>query len=537
MKGHEFFENGELKFPKYDNESLCDGTYRTVFGPSVGHNGIIYGNTDHNFGYAMRRLTGSREPGIPGWHDQLFYQQTHFIRHHQPFYKMLSKLYSTYFEGYLGAEWESRYHHADPHAKRALRIMAHKELEENGFYCDDSSSWLKSALWKMKKNEYAKPGKKPRSIGDLGVMASLLGFRLTNFLKTAQASEVVEINGGELVFCKSPDPFELERHFQNLLSPRGRFYYLYFSDDACLAIRDDDGVVHRYNLDISSCDSSHGPAIFDTLINMMPEGLPRDDMKRLITQCESPLRVVSQSNPANKLKLKPTRPMLYSGSTITTAINNLANLSIGLAISECDFKHIPGIENPILVEAAEKAGYIITGCTPLEHFEDVQFLKNSPVLDTDNQWRPMLNYGVFARASGTCDGDLPGKGGLQERAYKFQQDLIACTYPYTRGGPIDIMRQTFNMKGHSITSTHRTIENIVNFKVVNNPAYPHYTMNPESFCTRYRLESFEYIDICEGFARSTYGQVSASSGLSKILNKDYGLHCNFSPPPTYLFNR
>jgi len=207
VKGHEYFVNGELNFPPDEEE--MDGTYRTVFGPAVSHTGQIYSNTNHNFKYAMRRLTGIRKPEIPGLHCRLLANQAAFINTHQSFLDKLRNSYSPYFDDYKGAELEALEHHADPHIKRILRIQAYRELVEQALATDDSSLWVKSVLWKLKKNEWAKPGKKPRSIGDLGVAAFLLGFRVTSFLKGAQSEEVIDVNGGSMVFCKSPDPFEL----------------------------------------------------------------------------------------------------------------------------------------------------------------------------------------------------------------------------------------------------------------------------------------------------------------------------------------
>lgn len=470
----------------------------------------------------MRRLTGVRKPELPGFHQQLFVNQQNFIRDHTAEFDNLAKSYEPYFADYQGAEIEALEHHADPHIKRELRIQAMEEMRESGIYVDTEDLWVKKVWWKLKKNEYAKAGKKPRSIGDLGVSASLLGFRLTNFLKTAQSSEVYEYKGGHIAFCKSPDPFELKRHFENLLHPPGRFYFLYFSDDSCLSIYNPTTSQYDlYNLDISSCDASHGQGIFDLLSRMMPEGDCRHDMDRLIKQCQLPLKIIATGNKNVKVVMQPTRPMLYSGSTITTAINNLANISIAMAIADCNYTgHLVDGVAVEIVGAASTAGYILSGCKPLEYFEDVQFLKNSPVKDIHGEWQPMINFGVFLRAAGTCNGDLPGRGHLRPRAEAFQRGLIKCTFPYTRSPFISVLRKA---TGEGETTVTRELEDHFRHKVVDNPEFPPYDVDVDSFCLRYRLDSSDYADLLHDYCPMTFGQHYSGSFADKILAKDYDL--------------
>lgn len=520
--------NNEIQFP--DGSDSPDGTYRTIFGPGVAHTGQIYSNTNHNFRYAARRLLGERLVDLPWVPDhnnttpnsQYFNNQTQFLGNHKTFFEELLSKYTPYFEGYEGAEIEAFKHHADPHQKRALRLQAWKEINEENIQADDSSLWVKSVLWKLKKNEWAKPGKKPRSIGDLGVAASLLGFRLTDYLKRAQSEEDIECNGGTITFCKSPDPFALERHFRNLIDPPGRFYYVYFSDDACLAIRrKNSNIVDRYNLDISSCDASHSPALFRLLEEIVPEGQPREDMKRLVAQCKLPLRVLS-TNGKCRIVIQPTREMLYSGSTITTAINNLANISIALAISEMDYTgelNLAG-ECHELAVAASQAGYIVTGCEPLSCIEDLQFLKNSPVRDIHGVWRPMLNLGVFLRASGTCDGDLPGKGPLEPRARSFQKGLIKCSFPYSN---FQLKQRLMTACGEVDALDHAKVKDQFFYKVALNDKYTPYTVDEESIISRYKLTTVEYSELLDEYGTMRFGFSYNGPSVSKILKKDYGL--------------
>jgi hypothetical protein len=89
------------------------------------------------------------------------------------------------------------------------------------------------------------------------------------------------------------------------------------------------------------------------------------------------------------------RPRLYSGSTLTTAVNNIACLLIALNIADLGAINKASIEG-----AAERAGYVLTGTDCLETIEDLQFLKHSPVRDTQGVYRPVLNLGVSSELLG-----------------------------------------------------------------------------------------------------------------------------------------
>jgi len=459
---------------------------------------------------------------------------------------MLLDKYHVHFEHFTDAETECIMHHADPHPKQQLRIQAFRELTETNELTDADGLWLKSVTVKMKPLEFAKPGKKPRVIGDYGVNASLLGFRVTNFLKQAMSDEVIEINGGHMAFCKSPDPHQLRMHFQKLFNPPGRFYFVYFSDDSCLALRNPcTGKVDWFNLDISSCDASHGPRMFWAFLKLFPKGAARDAAKRLVRQCCLPIKVYSCDDPKVFVRLRASRPMLYSGSTITTAINNLACLLIMLAISQIEYTGLLNANGEAiqLVEAAASVGYIVTGCEPLSCFEDVQFLKNSPVWDlTVDDWMPMLNFGVLVRASGTCHGDLPGSGPLTQRFKVFQSQLVQGCYPYLDFHLVNLMKST---AGNTSVATpllmlddgepvpfdrnNRVLRDIVErqlaYKVDFEAAPLRVRVDPLSFCRRYRLTGPEYVELLDLFGSASVGDFVNTSGLTKILAKDYGLAC------------
>lgn len=433
----------------------------------------------------------------------------------------LSLQYQTHFEPYLNMIEEADDHHDDTHDKKILRIHAWNELIDTAHVHDQL--WYapgQSIEYKMKIFEIAKPGKVPRMIGDLGVHASLQGFRLTKFLKMAMASEPLHYLGGEIEFCPKPNPVDLARVFQKLIDPPGRYYFVYFSDDACLSIRTPNGIL-RANLDISSCDASHTHELFLLLKNLLPPHM-RTDLQRLIDQCNEPITIYSRIDKRRKVVLKPEASRLWSGSTITTAINNLANILNMLEIADRTIYSAADI-----VAACGAAGYIVT----VENCDDwhrLQFLKHSPVLDTNGNLRALLNIGVILRLSGTCKGDLPGRSSqpLRDRARAFQASLVQGVSPHARH------RLIHNMRAHSglpTPETDKVVRKMLEYKteLVDQEEF---TVPEEEVYARYHnyfpdtpFEDGDQSDIAEIFGSCEYTEHYHSRATNIILKADYGL--------------
>jgi hypothetical protein len=516
LAGHEFFKNGEVCFPeealvkRAKGQLRCDGSYRTIFGPSVLHNGVIYENSNNNVRLAMRRMTAVRK-GDLAEDTRLSRNQVVFFHTHMHVVDKLRNCYSKYFDDYKGMITEADEHHGDVHPKRALRVHAWNTLLKGERHHIGDHLWLRDVLYKMKKQEWAKHGKVPRMIGDLGVSASLQGFRVTKFLKEAMSSEPFLYAGGTIYFCMKPTFDDLSYVFSELLYPTRRFFFVYFSDDACYAINTKDGVF-RANLDISACDASHGPAVFGAYPHLV-DGVPREDLTVLVEQCMLPIRVYDLANPKSYVKLQPLVPKLYSGSTITTSINNFANIMIAVSIGECCADN-----ETTIIAAAAAAGYIIT-VEACEVFEDIQFLKHSPTLDIHGIWRPLLNPGVLLRLSGVAKGDLPGTGDIKTRGRKFQSALLQGTYPLASFPLINQMRCT---AGETDAASMRAVNRQL--------AHSHFGLEKETFhyhaqdvYRRYRLTVAQSEHLDTTFGRATQGEQFSSEAVDLILKKDYGL--------------
>lgn len=516
IKGREYFKNGILTFP-LSTAPKEDRTYRTVFGPFFSNNGVVYAHTDHNVSLAFRRLTATREPDKPGVEEKLNSAQMRFCATHRELIERLRESYSGHFNQTTTAHHDTRLHHDAPHPKRRLRVEAWKDINDSGQVGD--ALWLHKVKYKMKKDEIGKPESPARMIGDLGIAASLQGFYYTSLMKYAMADEPLFYRGGEIAFCIKPSPSKLTEIFNKLIDPIGRFYFVYFSDDSCFSVRINNKV-QIFNLDISKCDASHRPIIFQTLVELFPTSM-KSAAQSLVDQCKLPISICSVSDPKIKVLLKPKRAKLYSGSTLTTILNNLANILIAICLAEATFTEDKLGQQ--VIHAVRRTGYIVK-CEECPTPQDIQFLKHSPVYDTNGILRPLLNLGVLLRASGTCRGDLPGRGDLKIRAKKFQAALLQGMYPRVHFTLLDLLIEEAGEIGSDRTSIRclKRVHERFKYKVDHDDKYDTFTVSDDQISKRYRLTELELLELHE-LAMFGHNYHLASRGVEKILEKDYSL--------------
>jgi len=529
LQGSEFFEKGLITFPEEDQIRLphqgVDGFYKTVFGWSVAHNGIINGDCNANMQGALKdRLfaaRGSRELDA-AYRDA----QRSFILHNPTFISHIKNHIDLHFGAYSSMIQECDEHHADPHKKKELRIQARGDLlagTRHGLTIADRL-WTSRAACFLKKQEVAKPGKATRTVVDLSVAGSLQGFVLSKIMKYA-LSELLDVEGpdghtyGQILFCLKPEPSLLVDIFKNLIDPPTTAFVVLFSDDACYSCRRPDGSVFKCNLDLTKCDLSHTEALFDLLIELTPDHA-REDMRRLVEQCLLPLYIYDKNDRSNKVVVKPKCPVLYLGVTITTLINNLALYLLSWSL----FKSKASTPREV-IEAAAQVGYIITIVDCTDDYHKLQFLKHSPCMDTDGELCAVLNLGVLCRSSGRTKGDLPGrkKDGLELRARRFQNALLNGMYPRTH---FELKRRMLLSTCTADAKSIAVVKKMFEYKVDSDAKREH-TIDDAELFARYDLTDGEIQEVNSLLGSCEYEQSVASSGLDKILNADYGLSCRY----------
>lgn len=564
----------------YHNGNSADSTYRSVVGTNFSTSGVILGNTNHNVQTALGRLTSHRFTELPKLldlnkvlreatdeyvcqedriracysvylanpTDAVFHAEVKpFVKYAEDFLLYLQEtnvkdpwktdtiknlMHHTFLHYITSLIWAID-HVDDPHPKRDLRMDTLVDL----FKGSDPKAmplaarlWLRKVLYKMKKDEIAKPGKWARMIGDMGVAASLQGFGVTDLLKAYQCrpdNEVRyhEVENFRIYVCKSPD-FELMLEvFRELIHPSSQGTFVIFSDDSCASIRFGDEVTFG-NLDISGCDSSHGPHIFAQLVATAPLHL-QADLQVLVEQCQLPFEVRNVDCPKQKVVFrdKNGHPSLYSGSTLTTCINNFANILIALQCIK-DFQAGLITRFSQLAVSAAKVGYVVT-IQECNEPEELQFLKHSPLLNSEGERIPVLNLGVLLRSAGVCKGDVPGPKSIHPviRGAMFTNALLDGMCTTTTCDIDQAMRQ--QVQGYLPDETMRAFarKHLPYFESVAPPktAIKPHVIPLESHAKRYGIDPIQFQILVDYIQCSEHLAKIGCPAVDRVLEMDYGL--------------
>lgn len=547
-----------LRFPKetgdgrettwhFSEHLNSDQSFRRINGWKIAHNGIIHGchNRTLEDAFNQRMLVLAPSPKAPDGTTRTIAEvlemdtimaenQKKACEREHPVFDRLRTNFQFALLGWLGWYREAELHYKDPHPKRELRIQAWDELHADGSINEALLLRAQALGYKLKKDEYAKIGKCARVIGDLGVAASLQGFRLTGLMKNAMSDDDIVVGDMRFRFCKKPDTGQLRQIFEDLLNPPEKHFFVYFSDDSCYSRREADGSVNYYNVDISKCDASHRPCLFKKLKELTPV-IAKEDMQILIDQLTADIEVRSYQG-RHKVRLRSKVPRLYSGSTMTTLINNLANILVGLALCECE-----GSTGQELIDAVlAKSGYIVTldVCEIPQH---LQFLKNSPHYDINGKLQPLLNIGVLLRTSGVSKGDVPGrKGTIREKTSAFQASVLRGMYPRVHFPLIDNMKaqvdEPFELSARQQRYIERQVHSNLDYKAT---ASEEMFFSSEEVYKRYMPTSSQQL-AGEGGEMTTgscdeldtifgskcgFGMEFRNIAAHEILQRDYGLGC------------
>lgn len=508
------FRDGKLEFARGDEKP--DGSYKTYVFPCFHHNGVVYQSDDVGLEMAFNyRLGCVREPERPGYHEYLMQEQETFFREDTEFERFVIsfELYlTTWFEQYGDLDEELIKYAQKPHPKRKLRLRALRSILDAGDMFH--ATFNRRVTGKVKKAELAKYMKATRLINDLTCEGSLLAGFVADQAKSAMAKFTI---GRCFQFIKTPDLRTLSMTFDKLINPDG-IYFPFFSDDSCVSIRCLDGVFMA-NVDISACDGSHGKCVFEVL-----ERVTRGDSRLhrfvagAIRQCEMPLTLISGAT-KQKVVLKPNAPTLYSGSTLTTLVNNFANISIYHAIlrklkpdlmrSDCE---------DVVRSAAESAGYIVT-VQVCDTYHKLQFLKHSPCVAADGTLVPVLNLGVILRSLGCCWGDLPtykkthGVLSFAQRAYLYNVSQVQCYTNCVSHSLLINLRKRFRRRERIVHNHSYVVDNITT-------DMSSYTVSDSELALRYDCSPEDIVELSQSIW--TDGVINLIAGRA-ILSLDYGL--------------
>lgn len=390
-----------------------------------------------------------------------------------------------------------------PHTKKVLRVRKHNELVSTNRASDWKDAFAPNTVkLNFKNDEWTETGKYGRIVCDLGTPASLRCGSLIERMKSVWSHTPLYVGEGRMVFVKSPCRDYLRDLYTDFAH---NTMFLFHSDDSSVSFKTPEGMFYA-NIDISSCDSSQGPCVFDMLIEMTPEE-HKETIKMLISQC----RTVCSVGP---YRFRPVVPVEYSGSVLTTMLNNIANMCIGYQLLvNVDCSSLKRVEESLVATLAG-CGWKCTlqRCTFLE---EVQFLKTSPCYLVDGRIDAILNLGVILRAIGQRVGDLPGKRTepIQSRAYKFNCALV-CGLKHAGSHPLlDTLRRKYSIE------CQPEFVNATRFLSGSDIG----CCDPISLCRRYDITPRDLHELCSLFQSAGFGDVIDCLAARRILQMDYGI--------------
>jgi len=498
-------------------DEKCDNSFETVYGPFFSNSSVVYGLSSHNIAKALIRQTADHNPpGVNLPLNQTLFLQRRCARRWQT--ALSRHILNEHDKQPLSFEDEMILYAFDPtHGKYKLRAQAMLDFINLGDW--SSRTWMrKNMIGKLKRFERAKHGKYPRLIGDLGTTASLVAGFATKFFKKCIASFLYS-PVRRCTFIGTPSHDELKTGFKDVWNPVDTSG-LVFSDDSCFSAVCSDGIF-RANLDISSCDASHTGAMF----KFMEDCIPITTMKNAFVVARRQLSC-GQNNPfcildankrkAIKLVLSTHENNLYdvflaSGSTLTTAINTVANSLINLSLSRVNWRGVRLSDAvQVVKERAMDVGYNVT-VDVCENLHDLQFLKHSPTED----YSPFLNLGVMLRTMGHCFGPLPGNGSFREKAFLFDSSLCegfkySGVSRFTR-----VMTEKYKyceprFNSEAARASYHSNQGVITM------------VSDDVVCSRYGITIDEWVELCSLYKVSSVGECIRCSASDKIFSKDYG---------------
>lgn len=326
-------------------------------------------------------------------------------------------------------------------------------------------------------------------------------------LKECTSLRPFTVGGVEIRFVKSPDVTALQRIFSEM---ENSSVLVYHSDDLAGSLRCSDGMLW-FNGDIAGCDSSQSKFVFENIRRQFPTRL-QETVARLLEQCQLPIRL---GHGPGSLLYKPQDYFEYSGSTLTTILNNTASRCIAMRLVEAwDPTSTIELNKHRLTEAVGRCGWSVTmeWCRQLE---GIQFLKHSPHYTIFGEVDAVLNAGVILRAMGRCRYDLPGSGCLERRATSFMRNWVAGLQ---HAGDTDLLR-TLRAKFPGGDPDHQESWLTAHMEA----SHERRPIHPTSLCGRYGISEASWQELVRCVREARIGDVIRCPAANRILHVDYGL--------------
>lgn len=408
------------------------------------------------------------------------------------------------------------------HIKREVRKKMVAESGHNQFGLEDHMAKLEAMI----KDEFAKPGKVPRLFVNYGA-GCMYANELPEFVKKCMDrvdTYYVDCEKYDVYTMSVPRMKDIQDVFSKIANGLaiGHHTIVIYSDDSVYAGHSVRGYRYVYNVDISSCDSSCGPAVFFMSGLQMSQFDP-DRARGLIDQCNSTIKLRSnRPNVAPVLIKFKDRNFEGSGTTLTGINNNNAGKFIALS-------YIFSAQTRSIEDSAMLVGFIVTVS---ENFyftpEKIQFLKLSPLRTECGEWVMTRNYGCITRKLGTIDGEMLPKQinvTLQEfrdmpwteRMERFVSSAINSQCHEPRSIIMDALRGRFTRPTCSGAAPDVKISSVLtddnSSKIIDS----------RSLCVRYDVELHQLHELADKISKIQLGDIVVDPVVEAFYRVDYEL--------------
>jgi len=431
------------------------------------------------------------------------------------------QIYAEYLS-YIYPKHSQEYAAEIAHVKRMLR-RCYVRGEPHGTTLDLMIKRIEANV----KKEWAKPGKVPRLFVAYGA-GCMYANELPEFVKLCFNDPYVFERGGNTYFVHlyaKPSLERMDTDFDVAIRDQGvmgMHHIFIYSDDSVYMGTTLTGDVYKYNVDIKSCDSSNGPAIFLAAALC----LGRFDMERaigLVQQCSQKIYLRNPSDPSEIIVLDIESPFEGSGTVLTTILNHIASLMIAISVIEGTYTGtFRGSPEDRIKAGAAAVGHEVTveSCVS---YEKIQFLKRSPLLCKDGRYHLALNAGCVLRGLGKVEGDLSAKQlNLPEPDFnrlswnQKMERYISSVVEGLKHEPsqpwLEALRSRFNVPTTSVESHWIEDDRLTQQEV-----------DTESFLQRYQIDANDLDRLCKILARLSLGDQVVDDALTSIYFVDYTL--------------
>jgi hypothetical protein len=415
---------------------------------------------------------------------------------------------------------EMRIEHVNTGVKKKLKQRSLLQIINNNTWSHPTWIDRDDVEYKCKPQELLAESKALRGTADLTNPASIRCGYLIDKVKEVFEEDYVYKNC-RFAFCKSPKAESLYKYFQRLVQPEYTMEYIFFSDDCCFSIKCGDEVI-RCNGDVKSCDGSNYMPVFGLLRDCMSFGEHVSDVEAVFEQLFQNLYVRDpQHRKRRKVRFKNRGAALFSGSTLTTCVNNMANILIGMELADLVVSTVINRQNleDIYRKAAARVGFQVK-LEVCEHLEDLQFLKVSPT-QLNGELQLFVNAGTWFKSWGTFAGDLPGRGPYLDRIRRFLSEVVVSR----KGWGYSFVSRSFNK--FILSNECNNFDMSRDIRELNRGYIPDLAL-----MRRYRCNTAEVAEYLQYMSEFQPGYSMGCSFIRKVMEKDYGFSCA-TPHPAW----